>query len=66
MRGCHLLSEAGFVAVVSRLPRLAALRPSQWRHFSDASVDLLVRCCGQLTALDLSMCDRIDDAAVGG
>ena len=66
VRGCHLLSEAGFVAVVSRLPRLAALRPSQWRHFSDASVDLLVRCCGQLTALDLSMCDRIDDAAVGG
>ena len=64
MRGCHLLSEAGFVAVASQLPRQTRLHLAQWRHVSDASVDLLARKCLQLTELDGSMCDRVGDEAV--
>tara|TARA_B110001452_G_scaffold242393_1_gene225167 strand:+ start:213 stop:2873 length:2661 start_codon:yes stop_codon:yes gene_type:complete len=64
VRGCHLLSEAGFVAVASQLPRQTRLHLAQWRHVSDASVDLLARKCLRLTELDVSMCDRVGDEAV--
>lgn len=64
VRGCHLLSEAGFVAVASQLPRQTRLHLAQWRHVSDASVDLLAHKCHRLTELDVSMCDRVGDEAV--
>ena len=64
VRGCHMLSEGGIVAALSKLPRVSRVDLCQWPNASEASLERLVAHCDSLTALDLSMCSQLTDAAV--
>ena len=64
VRGCHLLSEGGIVAALSKLPLQTKFEFGQFPRISEASIELLTSQLSRIEVLDLSMCDRISDSTL--
>ena len=64
VRGCQMLTESGAVAAFSKLPYLEELHLAQWPHLSEGAIGLLAARCACVSRIDVSMCDRLGDAAI--
>ena len=63
-RGCDLLSEAGVVAALCTMPKVASLELCQLPRVSEPSLQLLVSRTRQVRRLDVSMCQRLGDESI--
>ena len=64
VRGCHLLSEGGIVAALSKLPLQTKLELCHFPRVSEASIELLTSQLQRIEVIDFSMCDRISDSTL--